>query len=128
MFRNVCKVVTVVVNILLQIPAFFIILAVFILSFAHSINHLTEVNFRASDCQPDAEDVTAPSICNAQRSEFPKNYFQSVSATYFFMVCDHFERTVSWHHPLIFRLSLIYRYFPSFSFLLYTLDWQLRPC
>ncbi|KAF9288844.1 hypothetical protein BGZ88_008015 [Linnemannia elongata] len=88
-FRNVCKVVTIVVNILLQIPAFFIILAIFILSFAHSINHLTEVNFRASDCQPDAEDATEPSICNAQRSEFPKNYFQSVSATYFFMTGNY---------------------------------------
>ncbi|KAH7050448.1 hypothetical protein BKA57DRAFT_491774 [Linnemannia elongata] len=88
-FRNVCKVVTIVVNILLQIPAFFIILAIFILSFAHSINHLTEVNFQASGCQPDVESATEPSICNAQRSEFPKNYFQSVSATYFFMTGNY---------------------------------------
>ncbi|KAF9274219.1 hypothetical protein BGZ68_000858 [Mortierella alpina] len=88
-FKSVCKVVSVVVNILLEIPAFFVILAIFILSFAHSINHLIEVNFQASDCQPDPDDANVPSICNAQRSEFPKNYLQAVSATYFFMTGDY---------------------------------------
>ncbi|KAG0306024.1 hypothetical protein BGZ98_003087 [Dissophora globulifera] len=88
-FKNVCKVATIVVNILLEIPAFFLILAIFILSFAHSINHLTEVNFRAADCPPDIDSAAPPSICNAQRSEFPKNYLQAVSATYFFMTGDY---------------------------------------
>ncbi|KAF8980464.1 hypothetical protein BGZ52_003913, partial [Haplosporangium bisporale] len=88
-FKSVCKVVTIVVNILLEIPAFFAIMAIFILSFAHSINHLTEVNFRAVDCQLDPADAMSPSVCNTKRSEFPTNYFQSVSATYFFMTGNY---------------------------------------
>ncbi|CAO3568674.1 unnamed protein product [Mortierella alpina] len=88
-FKNVCRVVTIVVNILSGIPAFFIILAIFILSFAHSINHLTEINFRAVGCVPDPEDAVSPSICNAQRKEFPREYLQAASATYFFMTGDY---------------------------------------
>ncbi|KAF9951728.1 hypothetical protein BGZ70_000881 [Mortierella alpina] len=88
-FRNVCQVVTIVVNILFHIPAFFIILAIFILSFAHSINHLIEINFRAVQCRPDSKDATPLSICNAQRVEFPRDYLQSISATYFFMTGNY---------------------------------------
>ncbi|KAF9379370.1 hypothetical protein CPC16_010788, partial [Podila verticillata] len=71
-----CKMVTIVANISLHIPAFFVILAIFILSFAHSINHLTEVNYRSLDCLPN-DDGTAPN-CQTMRDEFPVNYFQSV--------------------------------------------------
>ncbi|KAF9961425.1 hypothetical protein BGZ72_003682 [Mortierella alpina] len=86
-FRNVCKVVTIVVNILLHIPAFFVILAIFILAFAHSINHLTEVNYRSVNCLSN-DDGAAPD-CQTIRDEFPLNYFQSVSATYFFMTGNY---------------------------------------
>ncbi|KAF8955398.1 hypothetical protein BGZ46_002655, partial [Entomortierella lignicola] len=86
-FYNVSRVITIVVNILLEIPAFFAILVVFILSFAHSINHLIEVNFRATVCLPNDDGSTAP--CQSMRDEFPKSYLQSVSATYFFMTGDY---------------------------------------
>ncbi|KAH7034433.1 hypothetical protein BKA57DRAFT_476179 [Linnemannia elongata] len=88
-FKNVCRVVAIVVNIFSDIPAFFIILAIFILSFAHSINHLIEINFRAVACMPDPDDATSPSICNSQRAEFPRGYLQSISTTYFFMTGDY---------------------------------------
>ncbi|KAF9961426.1 hypothetical protein BGZ72_003683 [Mortierella alpina] len=86
-FKNVCKVVTIVVNILLHIPAFFVILAIFILAFAHSINHLTESNYRSAHCLPN-EDGTIPR-CQTMRDEFPLGYFQSVSAAYFIMTGDY---------------------------------------
>ncbi|KAG0007686.1 hypothetical protein BGZ80_004368, partial [Entomortierella chlamydospora] len=85
-FKSVCEVVTIVVNILLRIPAFFAILAVFILAFAHSINHLIEVNFRSSCVQ--SQDGTT-SDCQTMRDEFPRGYLQSVSTTYFFMTGDY---------------------------------------
>ncbi|KAF9379107.1 hypothetical protein BGX21_002731 [Mortierella sp. AD011] len=85
-FKSVCEVVTIVVNILLRIPAFFAILAVFILAFAHSINHLIEVNFRSSCVQ--SQDGTA-SDCQTMRDEFPRGYLQSISTTYFFMTGDY---------------------------------------
>ncbi|KAF9350457.1 hypothetical protein BGX26_011360 [Mortierella sp. AD094] len=85
-FKSVCEVVTIVVNILLRIPAFFAILAVFILAFAHSINHLIEVNFRSS-CEQSQDGTT--SNCQTMRDEFPRDYLQSVSTTYFFMTGDY---------------------------------------
>ncbi|KAG0047917.1 hypothetical protein BGZ83_007113 [Gryganskiella cystojenkinii] len=87
MFKNMSKIVTIIVNILLEIPAFFIVLTIFILSFAHAINHLIEVNFRSSDCL--SKDNGGISTCQIMRDEFPRSYFQSVSATYFFMTGDY---------------------------------------
>ncbi|KAF9102108.1 hypothetical protein BGX27_011179 [Mortierella sp. AM989] len=80
--KAVCEVVTVVVNILLRIPAFFAILAVFIFAFAHSINHVIEVDFRNSDVESQADTGL---ISRTIRDEFPRGYLQSVSSTYFFM-------------------------------------------
>ncbi|KAF9899891.1 hypothetical protein EC991_008159 [Linnemannia zychae] len=83
-FKNICHVVTIIIKIMVRVPSFFFILAVFVLAFAHSLLHLIQIKYQ-SIC-PTPSNGNYSKACTETKPAFPKQYFNAVTTTYFFIV------------------------------------------
>ncbi|KAG0300122.1 hypothetical protein BGZ98_009431 [Dissophora globulifera] len=83
-YKNICEVVTIIISIMVHVPSFFFILAVFVLAFAHSLLHLTQTNYQ-SFC-PTPSNGNYSKACTEAKPAFPSHYFDAVTTTYFFIV------------------------------------------
>ncbi|KAF8934994.1 hypothetical protein BGZ58_005314 [Dissophora ornata] len=82
-YKNICQVATIITSILVNVPSFFFILAVFVLAFAHSLLYLTQTNYQ-SIC-PKPSNGNYPEACTDAEPAFPSQYFDAVTTTYFFI-------------------------------------------
>ncbi|KAF9909343.1 hypothetical protein EC991_008728 [Linnemannia zychae] len=78
-FKQVCKYVMIIKQTVIEIRGFFIIFAGGLLAFAIATEHL----LRACPVVVEGDDGTKG--CGREDSDFPRNFFYALSATYFFM-------------------------------------------
>ncbi|GJJ71262.1 hypothetical protein EMPS_03612 [Entomortierella parvispora] len=88
--KSVCKYVTIIQQAVVEIRVFFFVFACGIVAFAISTLHITTACSTDPTCRCDL--VLEPNCTTG--TDFPKNFFFAVSATYFFMVSAWLLMTV----------------------------------